>query len=729
MIQGAVLQQRPLTGGAAFYGRTAELAALNACYKAFQKGEPGAGFIITGEPGVGKSALMRQWLRGLDKGCIKISVANYRIEQSFPYKLWGSVCGQIGTMAESGRLNISQEQLLLMRQMDLYPDGGDALYNADHTKEVTKKEAFVLRLMGYLCSQRPVVLAIDDFQWVDDQSLYLLSLVLTHCSRIMLALATKDGGADGGKSLHNGFAEKHPLATVHLERFSLDETRNLIRQLAPDHYGACEQIYRESEGNAFFITEVLHNLSAGLQADMPNPNINAFISAHLSRLDKSVMATANIIAAMQGDMSLRLLQIVSGSDVSELVDAVDTLLEQGVLRETTDARGNLCYCFTHQKLRDYVYSGISRSKRILLHGKIAAGLEALCAQHNEGHLCMRQLIYHYTLADNLYKVVGLRLDRQERIVKRRNEMFRLDVVKPIWDVDFEDDAAGGAQEELSEIAALIDSPALMCSKEELTRIRFRYAYLLGRYHYSAGRPVQGRAAMADMLRYAREMRAESVLADAYIRMIFLFMDENDLPQAERYIALAESMGAVRRDPKLATIAGHYKAIIYLRRNQPEACASLLRENIAALAGLPVEYGATAQLASDYYTLSTALLTMNRLDEAEDCLRLAGEYCRGMHTEASSAVIKLNLGMLHYKRAEYAQALPCLLESELFFRQQDFWENKGSLYAYLVLVLLRLGRKADAFLYRPLCQELLASSKMPLERAILEEALAKLDVGL
>ena len=728
MIKEIVTTRSAKEPGTGFYGRKAELAELDACYSLFQSGHTRQGFLLTGEAGVGKTALLREWQRHLNPESIQIYVNNYRIEQDIPYKLWGNICSQIGTMGENGQLNLDREQVRLLRRLEMSPFDPDIPPHPDSQPGLSEQEAFVLRMMAYLSERREIILLIDDFQWVDRQSISLLMLVMAACPRVMIALSARTDEPGTDLTVQQAFLSKTRIRVFPLECFSLSETRAFVERIAPQYSRSYREIYRESEGNAFFITEIFHNLSAGLPINQMTPGINALISAHLEQLDRSVLAVANLIAVMQGNMTLRLLQIVAGGDVSDLVEALDTLMAQGILQEDVDERKNVCYNFTHQKLRDYIYASISRSKQILLHRRIAEGLERICAEHNESFLCVSQLIFHYTLADELYRVVCLRLDRQERIIKRRNEVFRIGVVRPVWGVDFEDDSAESTQEELEQIGRILDNPALMCSKKDLLTIRFRYAYLQGRYYYARGEKKEGAACMERMMRLARSSGDPAMLADAALRMVLLSIDEDDLDGVDRYAETCLKMQVVQDDPTLLAMVRHYQGVAELRRLNPDACVRLLRNNIETMKKLSGDYDMSVQIASDYYVLSTALLACRDLDGAENCIRLADESCREGQTPTSTAMLQLNSGILACLRGQYEEALKNLSQAETIYLQTDFWENKGLLYGYLTITADRLGQADLAARCRETCRKVLEETTNSLERRALREALGELEAG-
>ncbi len=721
LVEGALLKPGNAASETPFFGRGRERRQLRQFYQTFLAGKGPKNFCLLGEPGVGKSALLSAWKAEIGDACFVLSENSYYSEKDYPYKLWHSVCAQLLAMAKSKQLSLDEELLQSMQQ--LQPDMNDMEeITGAAGGTISRMDYFILRLLRYVCGIRPVVLIVDDLQWIDGRSLQLLFRVLAGNGRIMLAAASRDDQTDNVNQLCYSLSGSDSLQLLSLDRFNSDETRELLHCIAPEFQNLHEIIYRESEGNAFFIIEAVRNLSCGLQVDILSPDINNFIGARLSGLDKSVRAIANLVATMQNDMSLQLLQVVSGVDRLEVVDAVDKLLSLGILREFVDAKGDICYCFTHQKLREHIYNSISLSKRALLHEKIANGIETLCADNSEAYLPMGLLLYHYSLADNLYKIVTLRLDRQERIAKRRYEMFRLDVAEPGWNVNFFDDSAEDTERELQEIHDLLHNPRLRCDKEKLTLLHFRYAYLLGRLRYSQGRYEEGKAAVENMLSFARALHKEEYLADAYLRMILQSVDNCELDNMKRYIGLAESLPSYQANPSFGAMVRHYKAVLFLRQGRLAESEALLDENTAILEKLPVEWDVDGQLAMNFFTRSTIALQKKDLEEAEPNIRMARKFCRNVGDEPGAAMLNLNEGRLHYARAEYGEALEELQRAEAFFAQSAFLENRGDLYSALALTCLALDKREAAAQYGRICGELLPQLKIAFERTAVEECL-------
>jgi tetratricopeptide (TPR) repeat protein len=299
-------------------------------------------------------------------------------------------------------------------------------------------------------------------------------------------------------------------------------------------------------------------------------------------------------------------------------------------------------------------------------------------------------------------------------------MFRLDVVQPSWAISYLDDVIDDTKQELSEIEALLDNPQMECSRESKIKMRMRYAYVLGRYYYQNGRDEEGCDALDQMLCFARSLHQERYLADAYLRMIFQSIDNMEIEKTTYYIQLAEQNPHIIENLKLMALVHHYKAVVAYRNGRFDTAEKLLTDNIRLMQDLPMEHDVNAQIALDYYMLSTVMISRKEREKAEGYLQMSTRFYRGSEQDASSAMISLNYGILAYQRKEYKKAMEKLRACERFFIRSAFDENRGYLFAYLLIVSRILGFKEEAERYVEICRELSGTLKNPTERDFVEK---------
>ncbi|HWW55240.1 MAG TPA: AAA family ATPase, partial [Acidimicrobiales bacterium] len=256
----------------------------------------------------------------------------------------------------------------------------------------------------------PVVLLLDDLHWADKPSLLMLQYLARNLrrDRVLMVGTYRDVELDRTHPLADAVAalrREHLYDRVLLRGLSTHEVKALIDavddQDSPLPFA--EAIHRETEGNPFFVAEILRNLvetgaivrvdgrwvgSAEAVAENLPEGVREVIGRRLSRLsyDCNRMLTAG--AAMPGGFPPNVIARVLDLDEDRLLDLLDEGLAAQVLRERRDAAGT--YEFSHALIRQTLYGELSTPRRVRLHRQIATALEALAS--TDAHL--GELAYH-----------------------------------------------------------------------------------------------------------------------------------------------------------------------------------------------------------------------------------------------------------------------------------------------------------------------------------------------
>jgi DNA-binding CsgD family transcriptional regulator len=157
-----------------FVGRTVELEALRGLIsRARREGAPVVG-LISGEPGSGKSRLLREAIAGVDPGrCVVL--AGFEPTQPVPLAAVGDLLRRLTTVPEHG----PRLEALVFGSGDVRGQGSLPAFEAAHRA---------------LAAFGPLIVAVDDMQWLDEQSLGLLIYLLkaaesTRRSAVVIAAA------------------------------------------------------------------------------------------------------------------------------------------------------------------------------------------------------------------------------------------------------------------------------------------------------------------------------------------------------------------------------------------------------------------------------------------------------------------------------------------------------------------------------------------------------------
>ncbi|MBN1660558.1 MAG: AAA family ATPase [Anaerolineae bacterium] len=394
-------------------GRWAEIGVVKGYLEQACHGR-GCMVLFEGEAGVGKSRLVQETafvaeqrgVRVLRGGCHEmgqpppfhgvINALRSGIARLVPHELSGYIAP----------VWVSQVALLLPELQPLHPDLPPLPPLSASQAQGTLLEALAQYVTG-LGRLGPCLVAIEDLHWADQATLdalcYLLPRV-TSARVLLLGSIRSEELAD-----HHALQEAMrclegtgALRRLPVGRLGQEETAQLVQHalgLPLDAPALGSRIYRETEGNPFFVVEVLKELcEAGLlnrdEAGRWSPlgheaavgdggmllpeRIRQAVNRRLARLDKEGRATLEQAAVLGREFDFDLLLQASGQGEEALLEASDDLLRRQLLVEVDDALR-----FSHDKIRQVVYEGLSRARRRWLHRQAGQALEAMAPSRIE----------------------------------------------------------------------------------------------------------------------------------------------------------------------------------------------------------------------------------------------------------------------------------------------------------------------------------------------------------
>jgi tetratricopeptide (TPR) repeat protein len=290
----------------------------------------------------------------------------------------------------------------------------------------------VARFFRSLAADGGLLLFLDDLHWADHGSLALLHYLMRDLREApWLAVATYrevELGRDHPLAAALVEWNRERLATrVTLGRFGLPETSALLATLFGQETVSADfaaVIHRETEGNPFFIEEVVKALIEQGQIyreggewqrhkvdDLLIPqSIKSAVGRRLERLTPACLEVLHAAAALGKTFAFAELAQVAGPDENALLDALDEASAAQLMRADPGER----FAFTHDKIREVLYEELNPIRRRRLHQKIGEALERLHAGELEEHA--PDLAYHYTEGGNLEKGLdySLRAARRAR---------------------------------------------------------------------------------------------------------------------------------------------------------------------------------------------------------------------------------------------------------------------------------------------------------------------------
>jgi tetratricopeptide (TPR) repeat protein/transcriptional regulator with XRE-family HTH domain len=409
----------------------------------------GAGYtvLIEGEPGIGKSRLMREVARYAGaQGLPTLATNCYEIERAMPYQpVIDLVTRALDRASAAALRNLAPVSLAELAA--LVPEVGERFPGLPQLSNdfPEARQARLSRAVGQLLEAsaggRPSILMVDDIQWADDASAQVFHYLARHAAQrpVLVIYAYRDEEVDSDERLArliDSLRRETDARRVPLARLGYADTESLVAALAGANLGApglAERLHRETEGNPFFLMSILQSLSEGetqLEARagggpglLPDA-LRAAVRVRLAHVPKEIRPVLETAAVLGRRFDFDTLLEVTHEPEAQLLVAVEALVKRHLLRE--EPEGGV-YDFSHDKVREVVYRDIGGARRRLLHQSVAEALER--RGEGETHERDAQLAEHYERAhvwSKALRYLVLAGERSQALFAMRDALHWLD---------------------------------------------------------------------------------------------------------------------------------------------------------------------------------------------------------------------------------------------------------------------------------------------------------------
>jgi DNA-binding SARP family transcriptional activator/tetratricopeptide (TPR) repeat protein len=338
-------------------GRSGEMALLEAKLEAAVAGHCREVVLLLGDPGIGKSRLLEELAaRARRLGGQVLAGRAFEAEMIRPYGAW------LDALRSSGAALTGPAESSGPQAPDLTPSPVDL---GEHNPMFDK---VVARLRGLVRESPPLVLVLDDLQWLDEASGALLHFVVRAVAGlpVLIACAARAGElSDNPKVLRLLRALEREGRLLQAPLPPLDD--GAIRALVGTVAAAADvgAVCAGCEGNPLFAIEMARALARGERGVAST--LRVLIDERLDRLDDRAQALLPFAAAMGRSFDPRILERVLDLPAAELSGTLGDLERRGVLR----ASGAGAYDFSHDLIRQAAYQQLSEPRRRLCHLQLA----------------------------------------------------------------------------------------------------------------------------------------------------------------------------------------------------------------------------------------------------------------------------------------------------------------------------------------------------------------------
>lgn len=485
--------------------RESALASLASARDSAARGQ-GRVVMVTGEPGIGKTWLVNQFLRDLDaESRVLVGTCD---DLSIPRPLGpirdlvGSVSGALAHALAAGAAS-PDVQTLLIEELELPPS--------------------------------PTVLVLEDVHWADDATFDSITVLGRRIRSLpaLLVLTFRAGEAPPGHRLHATIGAIRAEDSVVVELAPL--SRRAVTALAGD---GADKVYAATGGNPFYVTELLASRTA---SELPPTVANAVIG-RAARLDDPARRLVELVSVVPSRVRTSLLDAVMPDWPAS---AEEPERRQLLEVDATYVR------FRHELARHAIRSSIPIAARRRLHAEILTVLLELDADpadivHHAEAAGAEDVVATYALIA-ARRAAALESNREAYSHFRRASAF-IDRLPPAEQATVLEELAGAAYvvDRLDEALPAIERAiAIHLDLDDAAAVG-RCTRVLSRLHWYAGDGATARAKGLEAVAILESLGESIELARAYSGFAQLEMLAQDLAEAiewgHRALALATKLG-------------------------------------------------------------------------------------------------------------------------------------------------------------------------------------------
>ncbi|MET7468166.1 BTAD domain-containing putative transcriptional regulator [Micromonospora sp. NPDC005686] len=334
-----------------FRGRSAALARLRSAVTGLAVGRGGSVW-VSGEAGIGKSALLAEGLSGAAPLGVRVGWA---VGDELAYRMPLSIVLECLSLGDDG----------LPASLHACTGGAPPTMTVIDT---------VQRFVVARCAERPLLLVLDDLQWADDMSLLVWHALHKLTTRLPLLLVSAARPVPAGYEVRllRRVLPRDGTALIELGPLDDDTAAGLVRAWSRPPgpgLGTARSFVAAAAGNPYYLRHLVLADRDGRTADTPGPELTDAVSRHLQPLADDTRQLLRAIAFLGNNYLVTDLAAVTGRSAPELLPAVEEALAAGLLVE--DGRR---LRFRHPVIRRVLRGAIPTALRVLMHRQFAQRL-------------------------------------------------------------------------------------------------------------------------------------------------------------------------------------------------------------------------------------------------------------------------------------------------------------------------------------------------------------------
>ena len=318
--------------------------------------------VLQGEPGIGKTTL---WLAGIrqarQRGFRVLSCRPSAAEAQLSYASLADLLAGIGDDLLDRLPDVQR------RAIDFVLLRGPA---GPAVTDYRAAGAALLSVLDWLADDTPVLLAIDDLQWMDSSTAQVVDFALRRLTAPAAVLAALRTTGPGDQELPLLQSDPGRIHRVRVGPLSLGALHQMLRTRTGSSFPrpALAQIEQISGGNPFYALELAWGTRRDGAATLASPLPQTLAQLVRTRIDgiRPDVRPALLAAAALGEPTVELVQLALGTGPAEAEQLLEAAEEYGVV-----ALDGHRVRFTHPLLATGVYTAASPAQRRSMHRRLA----------------------------------------------------------------------------------------------------------------------------------------------------------------------------------------------------------------------------------------------------------------------------------------------------------------------------------------------------------------------
>ena len=704
-----------------FVGRTEEIYLISQCVNGTGPSAIPQCVAIAGEEGVGKTALLNkaaQMLKGYQRLILQANC--YKEEKEFYLRPWNDIFWEMEQCGENG---LFDQDLIRKEEQQIHQlimGASEEKKNEPGQPSFQSVERVTIEMCRKITQRHKLVLFFDDIQWMDPMSFQLLNrLLLTVGTDKILVICTYDQNSDQEiMEAMEKLIRQDLLRIIYLEPFTKQETEELLHRFLPQLDGEkkkCDQIYEMSEGNAFFLMEMINYIKEkGFTLEI-SPKAHNVIKARLAGLPEAENQVLNCLSVFPEKTAIEELELLlPDMDRLTLIRVLEKLQERHLIKESLIG-WNIFYEFVHRVFRECIYERQSQGQRRLYHQMLAEYYEK---QGNvKANLAgLPMVIYHYEKCHNRAKVYEYKIAYLSEYYTLINENF------PVlhW----------GLEEAGEEPLLAAGAPQIMDLAEEVIRLsdtspkvremKMKMYYVKGRYNIAQGEYESGLTCIEQSIRLAQELKNKKTLLNSYKQMCFYGIQVEEPELVKEYVDKGFTLlkEEEKEDQGVFTrLLGWY----YLYRKDYQKAEENFRRSIEIFQKTESEDGCFhISIAACYGYLGDLYREQGKLEQAAEYYEKALETGKDKVMTNGLGQFYSGLGQVRLLQENYEEGEKYLLQAVECLKRHGYYWGREKAEACLAILLLKQGRTEEARKYYEESRRISEKMKNPSTEQLLQE---------